>query len=219
MKPAPSDPPEIEHVLWNGISGFIAWDVGANTGQSVHILAERFKQVVAFEPAAECFGLLWNACVTAANRNSATVILKPYAISDHDGQIALAALPDKIDTGQLVTPGTAGMEWSPQEWDTSYLRPVECRSLDSLVAELPRPDFVKVDVEGHERAVLDGAHDLADAFRPTWLIEFHTPELADYCWDFLAEHDYRIEVVRHPHYPVHSQMWYQHGWLRGFPTD
>jgi FkbM family methyltransferase len=49
-------------------------------------------------------------------------------------------------------------------------------SLDSLVAERGlRPDLVKVDVEGHERAVLAGAERTLAERRPTLLIEV-TPE-------------------------------------------
>src|SRR5262249_42945117 len=47
------------------------------------------------------------------------------------------------------------------------------RSLDSLAVELSidRIDLIKVDVEGHERRVLDGAAATLQQFRPTLVIE------------------------------------------------
>jgi hypothetical protein len=50
---------------------------------------------------------------------------------------------------------------------------VPLRSLDSLAAErdLARPDLIKIDVEGHERRVLDGAAAILDRHRPVLVIE------------------------------------------------
>lgn len=212
MRPAPIDPPEIHPTLWDGFEGNVGWDIGANCGQTVSEMLRRFQNVVAFEPAAECrpyldrllhhFNFAW--C--------------DYAISDTDGQIQLAALPDKIDTGQLVTPGTHGMEWSPDVPD-AVARTVIARTIDSLVEELPPPDFLKIDVEGHELKVLTGAWQTLTDYQPALLIEFHAPELYEQCIQCLLAHGYtNIEPVRHPHYPPGSPMWHQHGWLRVFPT-
>jgi FkbM family methyltransferase len=217
VKPAPPDPGEVSGALWGGVSGNIAWDVGANCGQTIGILAHRFGQVVAFEPAHECLAHLWPVCVKAAEVACATIAVRPIAISDHDGEVSLIAVPDKINTGQLVTAGTYGMEWTPDA-PGAQARVVTCRSLDSLAEELPAPDFLKVDVEGHEGAVLDGARrpaprQLLTGQRPSWLIEFHTPDLHRYCSDLLAQHGYQVTTVRHPHYRPGTPMWFQHGWL------
>jgi Methyltransferase FkbM domain len=47
------------------------------------------------------------------------------------------------------------------------------RSLDSLVTErsLDRLDLIKIDVEGHERLVLDGAATILEQYRPVLVIE------------------------------------------------
>jgi FkbM family methyltransferase len=148
------------------------------------------------------------------------VLVLDYAISDVDADIELAALPDKIDTGQLVTPGTHGMEWSP-DVPEAVARTVTARTVDSLVlrGEVAPPDFMKIDVEGHEMRVLTGARQTIDAYLPAMLIEFHTPELHRQCRELLrADYAYRVvETVRHPHYPPNSRMWFTHGWLRAFP--
>lgn len=207
MRPAATDPPEIEEALWRDVaSGDVAYDVGANCGQSLPHLAAQFGDIYAFEPAAECLGYLaaWGTGVHVCH----------VAVSDVDGTTDLLALPGKIATGQLVTPGVEGMD----DWgDTSVgtTRTVACRTLDSLVHVhgIPFPDFVKVDVEGHEDKVLAGALSVIQSCRPQWLIEFHSADLARTCTDVLTRYGYDLRTVRHPHYPPGSHMWHQHGWL------
>lgn len=212
MKPAPIDPPEIHRQLWDNVGrGYLAWDIGANCGQTLGELTSRFTRVMAFEPAEEC----WSYFTAWTGR----VELFPFAISDLDGDIQLAALPDKIDTGQLVTPGTHGMEWSP-DVPEAVARTIPARSIDGLLDDgFDRPDFIKLDVEGHEGRVLAGAKWTLHMYRPQWLIEFHTPELHEDCRRVLTEHGYRLETVRHPHYATGSDMWHNHGWLKAvFPS-
>ncbi len=213
MKPAAIDPPEIHNSLWIGFNGTTGWDIGANCGQTLPEMTGRFSTVHAFEPAAECRPWLdkWDA-----------VTVWPIAVSDYDGQITLTELPDKIDTGQLVTAGTHGMEWNPDQ-PGALSRTVPARTVDSLAEELGPPDFLKIDVEGHEMRVLAGAWQTLTDHRPDLLIEFHAPELHLRILECLNHHGYRhIATVRHPHYEIGSPMWLQHGWVRARrnqPTD
>lgn len=206
MKPAPIDPPEIQAQLWREFTGTVGWDVGANCGHTIGIMRQRFDKVVAFEPADECIPFLQGA--------GATVV--QLAVSDVDGHINLLELPDKIDTGQLVSDGITGMEWSSDDPNRT-LRQVPARRLDTLLDEMEQPDFIKVDVEGHELRVLHGAARMLSDIRPAWLIEFHSSDLAHECSRILVEHDYTVMTVRHPHYAKNSDLYFQHGWLRAFP--
>lgn len=209
VRPAAIDPPEVSAQLWADFKGGTGWDVGANCGQSVSGMRALFDRVVSFEPCQESFD---QAKLTYPDAEMYRV-----AVSDRDGVVDLALIEgEQAETGQLVSPGTHGMEWDPGSWEgTGYeVRTVPCKTLDSLAAALGRPDFVKVDTEGHEHRVLRGATELLAAGTVSWLIEFHAPELYTACRERLEAAGYTVETVRHPHYPAHSQMWHQHGWLR-----
>lgn len=207
MKLAPIDPPPIFDAQWHDISGAVAWDIGANGGQSLRHLVTCFQNVVAFEPALECGQYL------AAWATNPKVTVASVAVSSMDGAIELAVLPEQIATGQLVTPGTHGMEWSPSLPDGTG-RKVPAYCVDTLVDMYPPPDFMKIDVEGHEYHVLDGARATLRNLHPMILLEFHAPELYESCVDLLTGFDYTIEVIRHPWYEKDSRMWHQHGWVR-----
>jgi FkbM family methyltransferase len=214
IQPAPIDPPSIHKRLWHGFEGTVGWDIGANCGQTLTEMTTRFERVEAFEPAVECMPFLepWE--------RKAPVVVHQVALSNVDGHIPLAALPDKINTGQLVTPGTHGMEWSI-DWaadQPEVARTVPARRIDTLIlTQHPAPDFWKIDVEGHELLVLEGAEQTITDYMPDMLIEFHNQELHRACLECLTAHGYtELETVRHPHYRAGSEFWFNHGWVRVF---
>lgn len=206
MEPAPIDPPEVHHKLWDGYGGDTGWDIGANCGQTIPELKARFNSVHAFEPAEECWPYL---------EAFSGITLHKVAVSDTNNEIPLVALPDKINTGQLVTGNCVGMEWDPRDERASQ-RFLQARTVDTLSSELGVPDFMKIDVEGHEERVLRGAMTVLQGYQPSLLIEFHSPQLYNYCFDLLTKLRYDVEVVRHPHYATDSWLWHQHGWIKAF---
>jgi hypothetical protein len=76
------------------------------------------------------------------------------------------------------------------------------RSLDSVSIEARHDaDLIKVDVEGNELRVLEGATSLIDRARPTWVIEIHPPQLRECgatdvdCLSLLRDLGYRVETL------------------------
>lgn len=203
------DPAEVESILWSGYDpAALGFDVGANCGQSIPHMMQVCARVVAFEPSPESYEVMRQVW-----ESDSRVTLSTLAVSHECGSIALAQLPgEQLDTGQLVTPGTRGMEWDPGDWSAVQTGSFQCADLDSLLAEFGVPEFVKVDTEGHEQYVLAGATQLITRHQPDWLIEFHSPEGMEACVRALASYD--IQIVRHPHYPAGSHMWHQHGWIK-----
>lgn len=70
-------------------------------------------------------------------------------------------------------------------------------SLDRLVDEngLQGPDIVKLDVEGAELSVLEGAAALTAKNLPRWVIEIHSKELEEQCTEFLRKTGYQVEII------------------------
>ena len=64
---------------------------------------------------------------------------------------------------------------------------IECRALDSFAAILKKPDFIKVDIEGAEVDMIQGAKYFIENVRPIWLIELHGPESWSICDRFLEK--------------------------------
>ncbi len=210
MRPAGTDPREIEPFLWQGFTGTTGWDIGANCGQSAAEMSDRFGHVYAFEPAGECFDYL-----NQTAQRHPSYRWYPVAVSDNDETVNLIELPDKIDTGQLVSADAQGMEYDPASPDGS-VRAVTARTVDSLIEtwSIPAPDFMKIDVEGHELKVLFGARKTLAVHRPQILLEFHSRALHESCKDLLEQFGYDHATIRHPHYPPGSDLWFAHGWLR-----
>jgi len=147
--------------------GSAAIDVGANLGEWTVPLARSVGaagRVIAIEPAPRSAAAL--EATLAANALRQAEIFR-CAIGDHDGQTEFAVpvvTSARTDTGRArIGPGCTGYE---------ALR-VPLRRLESLAAELTldRLDLIKIDVEGHERQVLDGAASILDQYRPTLVME------------------------------------------------
>lgn len=208
MKPAAIDPPEVWNELWRGFTGDVGWDVGANCGQTVPMMCSKFKTVYAFEPAEECAPWLDDI-------GEGKFSWLPIALSEEDKTIELLALPDKIDTGQLVTADTHGMEWDPDN-PLAVERKVISRTVDTLVnrGEVPSPDFMKIDTEGHELKVLFGARQTLAIKKPDLLVEFHSKSLHVSVRQLLESFGYDVHTIRHPHYRPGTDLWFGHGWMR-----
>ncbi len=119
----------------------VAFDIGANWGYFSVLLGTHpaFRgRIHAFEIVPRTFSDL-DAVISGAGL-ARTVTCHAFGLSDHDGEADL--LPSRHSVLSRIAPHGAGTI------------PVAVRRLDGL--DLPRPDLVKLDVEGHEFAVLRG---------------------------------------------------------------
>jgi FkbM family methyltransferase len=139
----------------------VVLDVGANAGQYGTMLRELgFRgRLVSLEPVAEAYAQLERRCAEDGAWEAVRV-----AASDIDGEITLNVTGDTRSSSVLPRnerfadrPG-----WAPKE-----SRQVPARRLDGLVGELLRPGeraYLKLDIQGYERNVLDGAGDALGRF-------------------------------------------------------
>jgi len=80
-------------------------------------------------------------------------------------------------------------------------------TIDDLVQQvaLDRLDVIKIDVDGPELDVLNGATATLDRFRPHVCVEAHSHDLTRGVLEKLEAHGYRCEVIdppRHEHRPI-----------------
>ena len=125
------------------VTGHLAFNIGANIGQAARVLAPNFSTVIALEPCKESFDIL-------LVESAPNVVCLPVAVSAESGTVTLTESADAIRTGQLTT-GSA-LAWGAPIGE----RTVEAVTVNDLIAHYGRPDFVNVDVEGHEVMVLEG---------------------------------------------------------------
>jgi FkbM family methyltransferase len=137
--------------------GKAAVDVGVWWGPWSWWLARRASRVDSFEPNSELVAKLQ----PVLPRN---VTLHHVALSDRSGESTLW-----IPGGGAGTEGRGSLESAARTDDTWREETVTTRRLDDF--DLGDVGFVKVDVEGHEFAVLKGAVNLLTTQRPTVLVE------------------------------------------------
>jgi FkbM family methyltransferase len=129
-------------------------DVGANAGQYGTMLRELgySGRLVSLEPVGEAFAELERVAAGDPAWEAVRV-----AASDADGEVTLNVTGDSRSSSVLARnerfADKAG--WEPKE-----SRSVPARRLDGLLDELLRPGeraFLKLDVQGYERTVIEGA--------------------------------------------------------------
>lgn len=135
-------------------------DVGANIGLFSLLGAQAGKRVWAFEPSSENYAYLRQ---NLAENGFSAVNAQPFALGEHPGMAELRG-------GGEMASLTQG--WNHQE--ATYSERVRVETLDRCVPLVETADrlLLKVDVEGHEWAVLLGAQSLLARPAPTvWLLE------------------------------------------------
>ncbi len=107
----------------------------------------------------------------------------------------------------VAEPSMASMDHEVQQrvstMGDSLRHEIEVESVDDLIAQarIPKPDFVKIDVEGSECEVLRGMINTIRDARPTLFIEIHAAEDGDESRfaretiELLTENGYRVDLV------------------------
>lgn len=141
----------------------VVYEVGAHIGSWTLFLAQRAREVHAFEPEPSNRALLAR---NVAENGFSNVHLHELALGDRSGPAAFAVHRDERDTRHSLVPTAGG---------TRTMR-VDVLRLDDVPGRLgiARPTALKVDVEGAEGLVVDGAPDtLADPRLRVIYLEIH----------------------------------------------
>lgn len=186
--------------------GDVLWDVGANVGMySLYAAKTRGVRVFAFEPEAQNFALLVDNIVL--NDLGGLVVPSDVAIADRAGFGRLAVrYVTKGGAYNHYQPGgqSGALPYAPSAADTGPVTPVSQMLYGTtLSALLDAPDMVapthlKIDVDGLEPDIIDGAGALLSAPRlRTVLIELNRNVARDMAVpDILADHGFRQVAAR-----------------------
>lgn len=156
----------------------IVWDIGANVGIWSLYFADAFDfvvTVVAYEP--DLFNISLLDENIRSNSLEKIIRVRPVALSNVVGEAMFSV--------DAFTGSTGTLEDGEGFVTKQYGRPTDSAlvTVSTLDSELsggsPPPMFVKIDVEGHEWAVLKGAERLIRECRPLLMIEFSGERQAD----------------------------------------
>ena len=151
--------------------GDVCLDIGAHVGMYTIPLALRIGldgQVISFEPNEKCFNALLR---NISFNNLKNVTALRMAISSKDTKIPFYCRPDTdqhsiYEKTPFATP------------KGQYTIEVEAARIDTLVSNgtIPKPDFIKIDIEGGEIEAIHGLKDTAKYVRAI-VVEVHEKRL------------------------------------------
>lgn len=161
--------------------GAVVYDVGANVGIYSLVASSRVGvsgRVYAFEPLDRNLRYL-RRHIMLNNLQNCTVVEKAVCNEEGTRRFSVAAWEPSMSRlspdGEILVPST---------------------TLDNCVygeERLRPPDIIKIDVEGAEFEVLEGATRALTEFHPTVFLEIHGTQLHADCRDFLLAKGYSIE--------------------------
>lgn len=190
------EPHMAQAIRANLTRGAVFYDIGAHVGLW-SVYAARFVghqgRVVACEPS-DAFHMLE---ATAASWPNVECVRT--AVGDHVGRVAFHG-QGAATSGSLVRSVT---EINQRFHPGVAIKAIDVamETLTSLATSRRAPTLVKVDVEGYEYRVLQGARDLMRRVSPTWVIEIHPPQLEKSgdseaaCLHLLESESYAVEVI------------------------
>jgi FkbM family methyltransferase len=166
--------------------GDVFYDLGANAGFFSLVAATLVGPVgrcFAFEPDPLNFaGMVEQFSLNGLERRCQAFRL---AVGSEEGRARLF----------FETPGGAMGHLGAAAHEGEASVDVDVTTLDRLVGKHPPPHFIKMDVEGSEVQVLDGATGLLREVRPTWLIELHGEECMRGATERLRAADYELRDI------------------------
>lgn len=179
--------------IWSefSVGSELVVDIGAYAGvYSCLAGASGAERVLAFEPNPRIFDQLRQT--VAKNGFEKIVELKPLALANkfHRGHTTLMIPP-----GRRLSSGARLTEMTRESWFRGWEQtaPVEVSYLDKELLGFGGGSIsiIKIDAEGAELRVLEGATDTIRRYRPALLLECLDSEAYDQIFSFLGDFGYR----------------------------
>lgn len=136
--------------LYSGLvgSGDLVFDVGAHTGEMTKLLLALGTKVICIEPQPACLETL-----SALFSGNMKAVIEPVGVGAESGKLELSVCSDGPQISTFASKWKEG-RFAGSNWDKKIV--VDVSTLDLLIAKHGVPKFIKIDVEGFEKEVLNG---------------------------------------------------------------
>ncbi|GEM_PF-7123132 len=156
-------------------------DIGAHAGRWSVRAARYYDRVIAVEPMHDALTVLLQNI--ELNGCAGKVDVRAVAISDKEGMLDINSYA--VDGWNSV------LQRSDAEAELLGVCQVPCTTLDRLVAATGCiPSLIKIDVEGHEREVIEGGKNVLSKYHPKLVIEIHNDQFVWQVESRLQEYGY-----------------------------
>lgn len=153
--------------------GEVLFDVGANVGLYALYAAKKGIKVYAFEPESQNFAILnRNIYLNGLQEN-----LVAFNLALSDKKLLDYLNLSSMDKGASLHTVGSNTDFAGNTFTADYRQGVMTVTTDSLSTELnlPAPNYIKIDVDGHESAIIRGAlKTLQQVTFKSLLVEFNT---------------------------------------------
>lgn len=182
---------QIDYLLDNLEAKDTFYDIGANAGYFSIAAATKIKddnKIFAFEPLPRFVEII-NHHKKVNNMNNIKVF--PLALSNKEGEIEFSDAPR--------TSGNTYIQDSDIFKNTDNIIKVKMIPLDTVFEQtkgITPPKIMKIDCEGAEYDVLQGAEKVIEKYKPIILLsthDRHLPGVKDDCLNFLSKLGYEFE--------------------------
>ena len=134
----------------------LAFDIGANNGNFTDTIIDQFKTIICFEP----IPYLINGKLAEKSKTYKNIKVDSRAISDKNGIAKMLICPDSYAISTLEH------SWAhlSRFCDHSFTESIDVQTitLEEAIKQYGIPDYIKIDIEGHELKVLNVFNTLLD---------------------------------------------------------
>lgn len=172
--------------------GMVCYDLGASIGYLTLLMARRAKRVCSFEPAPHARAEMERHIAANGFTN---IEIFPTPLSGDVREVEFAI------TGAAYGSGIAHQQQS--DWPVLKMK---TSTLDAFTSLQPAPDFLKIDIEGEEAVLFDGAKKTLEHFRPLILCELHSHDAAKAVLAALAPYQYTLQDLSGASFHLKDQV-------------
>lgn len=175
-------------------------DVGANIGYYTILAASRAKLVYAFEPDKNCFEILKKNVEVNKLKN---VKIFNQAVGDKKQKVGIKTNKENFGDNRINLPKSLSSKGGSR-FDKRDL--IDCIRLDDLIKE--KVDLIKIDVQGWEPEVVEGAKKMISKHRPILFLEYTPSEYKNNKMiEFLKSNYQSIRSIDYWYYLAKKGIW------------